>query len=114
MFMSVVVDVVNPLIIIMYLYYCSHFSLSPSDVPCEKDICIVYVITYICIVYVINFIYPPKCFGNTLQRYGHANKASFGFELNLERERERERGLFTLEAYLVTHFTSLCCSNIGL
>ena len=34
MFMSVVV--VNPLIIIMYLYYCSHFSLYPSDVPCVK------------------------------------------------------------------------------
>src|SRR4029434_5144848 len=33
----------------------------------------------------------PKCFGNTVERYGHANKASFEFQFEFERERERGR-----------------------
>ena len=31
----------------------------------------------------------PKCFGNTVERYGHANKASFEFERERVRGRER-------------------------
>src|SRR4029434_2810837 len=77
-FMSVVV---NALIIIMYLYYCSHFSLFPYDVPCVK-IYVLFMKSLLCI--------KPKCFGNTVQRYGHANKASFEFEFEFEFELEFE------------------------
>ena len=32
----------------------------------------------------------PKCFGNTVHRYGHANKAYFEFEFERVSEQERE------------------------
>ena len=46
----------------------------------------------VCIVYYNHLLYiQPKCFGNTVEHYGHANKASFEFEFKFKFEFEFER-----------------------
>ena len=73
MMMKMMMMIFNIIIFFSNIILLSPLSPFPSDVSC---------------VYSVHT--QPKCFGNTVERYGHANKAPFEFEFESE-DRERDR-----------------------
>src|SRR4029434_1710904 len=87
----VVVVVVNPLIIIMYLYYCSHFSLYPSDVPCVKIYVLLCNRLYMYCLYNHFYVSNPNALAILYIVMVMPIKLLLNLNLNCERKRERER-----------------------